>query len=99
MVVITRGAEGMALQPRAGPYISVPAPNRTEVFDVVGAGDTVIAIITLGMIARWDPWVVATVAQLGAGIVIQKLGNATPTLEQLEEAANRWLQPGAASLR
>ena len=91
VVAITRGPEGMSLRHRSVGYMEFPAPNRTEVFDVVGAGDTVIAIMSLGMIAGWHPRLMATVAQLGAGLVIQKLGNATPSLQELETAARRWL--------
>ena len=74
---------------RAGPVYQ--RPNRSEVFDVVGAGDTVIALMALGMAAGWEPRLLATVAQLGAGIVIQRLGNATTTIAELEEAAREWL--------
>jgi len=91
MVAITRGAEGISVRHVNGGYIKQPAPNKSEVFDVVGAGDTVIALLALGLVAGWDVQLAATVAQLGAGIVIQRLGNATPTLPELELAARRWL--------
>ena len=93
MVAITRGEAGMSLRHVSYGYMAFPAPNRTEVFDVVGAGDTVIALMTLGIVADWHPWLSATVAQLGAGIVIQRLGNATPSLSELESAARKWLSP------
>jgi len=96
MVAITRGAAGMALRHSQAGYLSLPAVNKTEVFDVVGAGDTVIALMTLGIAAGWDVRLLATVAQLGAGIVIQRLGNATPSLQELEQAAWRWLPPTSA---
>jgi len=91
VVAITRGAEGMTLCAEAGGCLHLPAPNRSEVFDVVGAGDTVIAIMALGWAAGWPHPLAATVAQLGSGVVIQRLGNATPTYPELEEAARRWL--------
>lgn len=91
LVAITRGGDGMSLRHVREGYFHLPAPNRSDVYDVVGAGDTVIAIMTLGMVAGWSPRLAATVAQLGSGIVIQRLGNATPSYEELEEAANRWL--------
>ncbi|NPV06605.1 MAG: hypothetical protein HPY83_01425 [Anaerolineae bacterium] len=91
VVAITRGGDGMSLRDARGGYYHLPAPNRSDVYDVVGAGDTVIAIMTLGVVAGWPPRLAATVAQLGSGIVIQRLGNATPSYEELEEAANRWL--------
>ncbi len=91
IVVITRGDRGVSVRDRRAGYVYLPAPNRSEVFDVVGAGDTVIAIMTLGLVAGWSAHLAATVAQLGAGVVIQRLGNATPSYEDLEEAAHRWL--------
>jgi len=95
VVAITRGEAGMSLRQASYGYMAFPAPNRSEVFDVVGAGDTVIALMTLGIVADWHPRVIATVAQLGAGIVIQRLGNATPSPLELESAARKWLSPEA----
>ncbi len=91
VVAITRGGDGMSLCDADGAHLHLPSPNRSEVFDVVGAGDTVVAIMALGQAAGWPPALAATVAQLGSGIVIQRLGNATPTYSELEEAAKRWL--------
>lgn len=91
VVAITRGGDGMSLCGDDGACLHLPAPNRSEVFDVVGAGDTVVAIMALGQAAGWPPALAATVAQLGSGIVIQRLGNATPSYPELEEAAKRWL--------
>jgi len=91
MVVITRGEKGMCLRHADAGFMAFAAPNRTEVFDVVGAGDTVIAIIALGLAADWDPALTATVAQVGAGIVVQRLGNATTTVAEMARAAEAWL--------
>lgn len=97
LVAITRGEAGMSLRHKDHGYMSFAAPNRSEVFDVVGAGDTVIAIMTLGMAAGWPPRLLATVAQLGAGIVVQRLGNATTSLAELELAASKWLPAATES--
>ena len=97
MVAVTRGEAGMSLRHKDSGYMSFAAPNRSEVFDVVGAGDTVIAIMALGLAAGWPPRLMATVAQLGAGIVVQRLGNATTTLAELELAARKWLPAGEES--
>ncbi|MHB0875457.1 MAG: bifunctional heptose 7-phosphate kinase/heptose 1-phosphate adenyltransferase [Anaerolineae bacterium] len=91
VVAITRGERGMSLRHADHGYMAFAAPNRTEVFDVVGAGDTVIAIMALAFAAGWDPALAATVAQLGAGIVVQRLGNATTTLAEMAQAAEAWL--------
>lgn len=91
IVAITRGEQGMSLRHAEQGYMRFAAPNRTEVYDVVGAGDTVIAVFALALAAGWDAVTMATVAQLGAGIVIQRIGNATPSPAELEEAARQWL--------
>jgi rfaE bifunctional protein kinase chain/domain len=94
LVAITRGAAGLSLRHYQSGYLTLPSINNTEVFDVVGAGDTVIALMALGLVAGWEPTLLATVAQLGAGVVIQRIGNATPSLAELERAACRWLPGG-----
>jgi len=94
LVVVTRGEQGMSLRHCKEGYAHFPAPNRSEVFDVVGAGDTVIAILTLGTLAGWPTRITATAAQLGAGIVIRRLGNATTSIGELRVAAREWLPSG-----
>lgn len=91
MVAITRGEKGMCLRHVQAGFMAFAAPNRTEVYDVVGAGDTVIAVIALGAAAGWPPALTATVAQVGAGIVVQRLGNATTTITEMSQAAEAWL--------
>ncbi len=89
-VVITRGAEGLALVGRDGDYHHLPAANRSEVFDVTGAGDTVIAIATLALVAGADPLVAARLANYAAGLVARKLGNAVTTADELVWAVENW---------
>ncbi|NLE77529.1 MAG: ribokinase [Chloroflexi bacterium] len=85
-VVVTLGGEGLALCTADGGYWRLPAANRSEVYDVTGAGDTVIALLTAGRLAGL-PWpLAAALANLGAGLVVRKLGNATPTPEELRWA-------------
>lgn len=88
-VVVTLGPEGLALAAAEG-YWRLPAVNRTEVFDVTGAGDTVIALATLGRLAGLDWPLAAALANYGAGLVVRKLGNATPTVEELRWAIAHW---------
>lgn len=74
-VLITLGGEGMVLVPARGPVQEIPAQAR-EVFDVSGAGDTVVAVLALGL-ARWrDPLLAAKLANLAAGVVVGKVGTA-----------------------
>lgn len=85
LLVISRGAEGMSLTTTDG-YHHMPAVNRTDVFDVTGAGDTVIAVLTLALAAGADAVDAARLASLAAGLVIRKLGNATVTPDELRES-------------
>lgn len=85
VVVITRGANGMSVMESGGRHTHIPVANRFEVFDVTGAGDTAIAVVTLGMAAGARPVVAAHLANYAAGLVVRKIGNATATVEELRE--------------
>ncbi len=85
-VLITRGEYGMALFSEEGPVmLDIPTVAKT-VYDVSGAGDTVIATLALayasGMSIRDAVWM----ANRAAGVVVGKAGTATITKEELEEA-------------
>jgi bifunctional ADP-heptose synthase (sugar kinase/adenylyltransferase) len=60
------------------------------VFDVTGAGDTVIAVATLGLAAGLNLLLAAQLANYAAGLVVRKLGNAAPTPEELTWAVRNW---------
>jgi bifunctional ADP-heptose synthase (sugar kinase/adenylyltransferase) len=47
--LVTRGGDGMVLFERGKPMVELPAFNRSEVFDVTGAGDTVVATMALAL--------------------------------------------------
>ena len=89
-ILITRGPEGMSLLGRDQPYAHIPAANVSEVFDVTGAGDTVIAVTTLALAAGLDLLSAAHLANYAAGLVVRKLGNATATPEELAWAIENW---------
>jgi len=92
-VVITRGSEGMSLIGTGSlfqEYAHLPAANRSEVFDVTGAGDTVIAVLTLSLAAGVDLLAAARLSNYAAGLVVRKLGNATATPEKLAWAIENW---------
>ena len=89
-ILITRGPEGMSLLGRGQPYAHIPAANVSEVFDVTGAGDTVIAVATLALAAGLDLLPAAHLANYAAGLVVRKLGNATATREELAWAIENW---------
>ena len=82
-LLITQGAEGMTLIREGGP-LRIPARTPREVFDVSGAGDTVVAVLALGL-AQWgDPAVAAALANLAAGVVVTKKGTAPILRSEME---------------
>ncbi len=81
-LVITLGAEGMLVLGDESP-LRVPAVRATEVFDVTGAGDTVIAVLTLGVVAGLPIRRAAELASAAASVVVRKLGVATVSPEEL----------------
>jgi D-glycero-beta-D-manno-heptose-7-phosphate kinase len=81
-VLVTRGEHGMSLFERGRPPLYVPATAR-EVFDVTGAGDTVIATIALAAAAGATLAEAAVLANAAAGIVVGKLGTAHASAEEL----------------
>jgi rfaE bifunctional protein kinase chain/domain len=84
-VLITRGEEGMVLFEREGVVVNVPTVAK-EVYDVTGAGDTVISTLTLALASGNDFPEAAVVANYAAGIVVGKVGTATVTPEELKKA-------------
>jgi D-glycero-beta-D-manno-heptose-7-phosphate kinase len=81
-LLVTRGEEGMALFEKDSRMISIPTVAR-EVFDVTGAGDTVISTVTLGLVAGLSMLEAAVLSNIAAGIVVGKLGTASVTPEEL----------------
>jgi D-beta-D-heptose 7-phosphate kinase/D-beta-D-heptose 1-phosphate adenosyltransferase len=81
-VLITRGAQGMSLFERDGRYTYLPTVAR-EVFDVTGAGDTVVSVMALALAAGADFALAAHLANHAAGLVIREVGTATCTAEAL----------------
>jgi D-beta-D-heptose 7-phosphate kinase/D-beta-D-heptose 1-phosphate adenosyltransferase len=81
-VLLTRGEDGMSLFEGDGNVTHIPAPVQ-EVFDVTGAGDTVIATATLALAAGGTLLEAAMLANRAAGIAIGKLGTATVSPEEL----------------
>ncbi|MCO5177643.1 MAG: PfkB family carbohydrate kinase [Thermomicrobiales bacterium] len=84
-LVVTRGGDGASLA-EAGRYAEIPAANRTEVFDVTGAGDTVVAVMTAALQAGGTAEDSAHLAQAAAGVVVRKWGNAQATPAEIAAA-------------
>jgi D-beta-D-heptose 7-phosphate kinase/D-beta-D-heptose 1-phosphate adenosyltransferase len=83
-VLITRGEHGMSLLDAEDKLTHIPTVAR-EVYDVTGAGDTVIATLTLAMAAGAEVADAAVIANHAAGVVVAKVGTATVTQTELAE--------------
>lgn len=90
-ILITRGEQGMSLFDCNG-VAHIPAFNRTKVFDVTGAGDTVVAALTLALTAGASFWEAAVLGNLAASIVVRQFGTTTTTLDEMREALQALLE-------
>ena len=81
-VVITRGEAGMSLFGKDGQRAQVPAVARS-VFDVSGAGDTVVAVLSLALAAGAGIEMALQLANFAAGAVVEKLGTATASADEI----------------
>jgi D-beta-D-heptose 7-phosphate kinase / D-beta-D-heptose 1-phosphate adenosyltransferase len=91
-LLLTRGEQGMTLLRSNETPLHLPAETR-EVFDVTGAGDTVIAVLAAMLAAGANLPEATALANLAAGIVVGKLGTACVSLPELQRAVQRG--PGA----
>lgn len=85
LLLVTRGEQGMTLFEQGSEPLTLPTQAR-EVFDVTGAGDTVIALLGAGVAAGLSAADAAALANLGAGIVVGKIGVATASRSELARA-------------
>ena len=69
-------------------YTKIPVFNKSEVFDVTGAGDTVTAVYSLALAAGIEPVYSAIIGNVAASIVVRQFGCATTTVEELISAVN-----------
>ena len=84
-LLVTRGEEGMTLLSTDDAPLHLPTHAR-EVFDVTGAGDTVISVLAASLAAKQSLAKATVLANMGAGIVVGKMGTATVDTEELEYA-------------
>ncbi|MCK5720001.1 MAG: bifunctional D-glycero-beta-D-manno-heptose-7-phosphate kinase/D-glycero-beta-D-manno-heptose 1-phosphate adenylyltransferase HldE [Thiomargarita sp.] len=87
-LLITRSQDGMTLLRKNHAPFNLPAHSK-EVFDVTGAGDTVISVLAAGLATEQDWLAATTLANLAAGIVVTKLGAATVTVSEIEYALHQ----------
>jgi D-beta-D-heptose 7-phosphate kinase/D-beta-D-heptose 1-phosphate adenosyltransferase len=86
-LLVTRGAQGVTLLIHDEPAVYFPARGR-EVFDVTGAGDTVISTIAAALASGSQLYDAVELGNIAAGIVIGKLGAATVTLQEIAQECN-----------
>ncbi|MEQ1636391.1 MAG: bifunctional D-glycero-beta-D-manno-heptose-7-phosphate kinase/D-glycero-beta-D-manno-heptose 1-phosphate adenylyltransferase HldE [Methylococcales bacterium] len=98
-LLVTRGEHGMSLLSRDAAPLHLPTHAR-EVFDVTGAGDTVISVLAASIAAKKSLEEATALANVGAGIVVGKLGTATVTPQEFNYALSgqRAQQRGVCSL-
>jgi rfaE bifunctional protein kinase chain/domain len=95
-VLITRGEHGMSLFGSGGERFDVPAVART-VYDVSGAGDTVVAVLTLALAAGIAAEVATQLSNFAAAAVVEKLGTATAQPHEIVELMEHAAGPGGGS--
>jgi D-beta-D-heptose 7-phosphate kinase / D-beta-D-heptose 1-phosphate adenosyltransferase len=84
-ILVTRGEHGLSVIPASGPALHLPTQAR-QVFDVSGAGDTVIAVFAVALAGGASMADAARLANIAAGIVVAKPGTATVSRDELAEA-------------
>ncbi len=84
-VLATRGNEGMTLVEANVPVRHIPVHGTDQVADVTGAGDTVLATLTLALGAGATPAEAAVLANVAGGLVVMKRGTATVTASELAD--------------
>jgi rfaE bifunctional protein kinase chain/domain len=89
-VLITQGKGGMTLFEKEGEITHIPTVAR-KVFDVTGAGDTVIGAFCLGLAAGMDLKSAATISNFAAGMVVGEVGTSTVKAEKLKQVVRERL--------
>lgn len=82
-LLVTNGSKGMLLVEAGKPYLQIDAVGSPEAVDVTGAGDTVIAVYSLGLASGLSFADAARIANHAGGLVVMKKGTATVSLDEL----------------
>lgn len=88
-VLVTRGEKGMTLCGADGSAVDIPVLDKSEVFDVSGAGDTCVAAFILAVCAGAPPEAAARLANIASGVAVRKHGTAAVGAAELLSAAER----------
>ena len=84
-LIITRGEKGMAVFEKNGEITNIPTKAK-EVYDIIGAGDTVVATLALALASNATLKEAATLANYAAGITVGKVGTSTVAVEEIKKA-------------
>lgn len=84
-ILITRGDKGMALFEDSGAVHMIPVADKSEVYDVSGAGDTCVAAMMLALTGGVEPHLAAELSNIASGIAVRKLGTATVSAAELRK--------------
>ena len=95
-VLITRGSRGMALFEPDKPTVHIPIFGSDQIADVTGAGDTVMATMTLALAAGGTFEEAARLANYAGGLVVMKRGTATVSAAELRRANRAWVRSSIA---
>lgn len=87
-LVITRGGEGISVVPLDGEAAHLPACSG-EVYDVTGAGDTVIAVFAAALSANMDLIKAAHISTIAAALAVSKVGTTSISLQEIKQAMNK----------
>jgi hydroxymethylpyrimidine/phosphomethylpyrimidine kinase len=95
-ILITRGEDGMSLFGKDGTEFHIPAFNQTQVFDVTGAGDTVVAALTSALANGSSFWQASVLGNLAASIVVRQFGTTTTNTTEMVTALESLLNTDVA---
>ncbi|MDP7115607.1 MAG: D-glycero-beta-D-manno-heptose-7-phosphate kinase [Candidatus Woesearchaeota archaeon] len=84
-LLVTQGEKGMSLFESEGKITHIPTKAK-EVYDVTGAGDTVVAVLTLALCSGASMKQAAIIANHAAGVVVGKVGTSTVTVEEIGQS-------------
>ena len=84
-LILTRGEKGMAIFEKNSEITNIPTKAK-EVYDIVGAGDTVVATLALALASNATLKEAATIANYAAGITVGKVGTSTVIIDEIRKA-------------
>ena len=94
-IPLPANAENMAYRCcKDGKYSQIPVFNKSKVFDVTGAGDTVTATFSLAIAIGAEPVYAAIIGNIAAGIVVKQFGCATTTINEILSAIPQSIEVG-----